>query len=287
MKLSPKKMFFLLICFLNFSVPLFAYKWELSATMIFQDEAPYLKEWIEYHKLVGVQHFYLYNNNSTDDYLGVLQPYIKDGIVELREWNYAFDDNDLSKWNHIQCAAYMDALEQCKKKTRWLMILDSDEFFVPTADKDLISMLNRFKNDEKLAAVYGKWIFFGTSHVEMIPDNKLMIELLLMNSGAPGPKASYKGINRPDRVALIQNPHWIEPKEGFKTMHLKTNLLQVNHYWTRDEYYLHNVKIPRREKIGTPRETVLQWAESQNGPANEFSLPIIRYVPKLHKRMGF
>lgn len=32
-------------------------RYYLAAAAIFQDEAPYLKEWIEYHKLIGVEHF--------------------------------------------------------------------------------------------------------------------------------------------------------------------------------------------------------------------------------------
>ena len=62
------------------------YQYELSIGAIFQNEAPYLKEWIEFHKLVGVEHFYLFNNCSTDDYLAILQPYIESGEVDLFQW---------------------------------------------------------------------------------------------------------------------------------------------------------------------------------------------------------
>ena len=50
--------------------------------------SPYLKEWIEYHKIVGIQHFYMYNNNSNDDYLAILQPYIEAGDVTFLNWPY-------------------------------------------------------------------------------------------------------------------------------------------------------------------------------------------------------
>lgn len=52
-----------LIWFLLFAFPAYA-QYELAICAIFQDEAAYLKEWIEFHKLVGVQHFYLYNHAS-------------------------------------------------------------------------------------------------------------------------------------------------------------------------------------------------------------------------------
>lgn len=38
---------------------------------MFYNEAKFLKEWLDYHLVIGVGHFYLYNNNSTDDYMPV------------------------------------------------------------------------------------------------------------------------------------------------------------------------------------------------------------------------
>ena len=58
----------------------------LSICAIYRDEAPYLREWIEFHRLVGVERFFLYNNGSEDDHLEVLAPYVEDGIVVLHDW---------------------------------------------------------------------------------------------------------------------------------------------------------------------------------------------------------
>ncbi len=38
------------------------WKWSIVLSAVFQNEAPYLKEFIEFHKLMGVEHFFLYNN---------------------------------------------------------------------------------------------------------------------------------------------------------------------------------------------------------------------------------
>ena len=52
------------------------YPYKLSVVAIMKNEGPYLREWIEYHKLVGVEKFYLYNNGSTDDTVEILSPYV-------------------------------------------------------------------------------------------------------------------------------------------------------------------------------------------------------------------
>ena len=61
-------------------------RYEMAACLRFKDVARYLPEWLEFHSMVGVEHFYLYNNNSTDNYQEALAPYVRDGLVTLHEW---------------------------------------------------------------------------------------------------------------------------------------------------------------------------------------------------------
>ena len=58
----------------------------LTACLIFRDAASYLEEWLRFHLLVGVEHFYLYDNDSSDDYLSVLRPFCAEGKVTLTRW---------------------------------------------------------------------------------------------------------------------------------------------------------------------------------------------------------
>ena len=53
----------------------------IGSTM--RNEGPYLKEWIEFHLARGFEKFYIADNDSTDDSLNVLGPYVIKGIVEL------------------------------------------------------------------------------------------------------------------------------------------------------------------------------------------------------------
>ena len=48
----------------------------LAACTIYRDDAAYLAEWIEFHRLMGVERFFLYDNGSTDDHREVLAPYL-------------------------------------------------------------------------------------------------------------------------------------------------------------------------------------------------------------------
>ena len=75
---------------------------ELAIGAIMKNEGPYLKEWLDFHILVGVTKFYLYDNESTDETKEILKPYIKSGIVEYNYW----------PGKAMQMAAYFDILDK-------------------------------------------------------------------------------------------------------------------------------------------------------------------------------
>src|SRR4029453_13855875 len=58
---------------------------DLVIGCVFQDEARFLREWIEFHRMMGVQRFFLVNDRSSDNYQGVLRPYCDANIVQLFE----------------------------------------------------------------------------------------------------------------------------------------------------------------------------------------------------------
>jgi hypothetical protein len=91
----------------------------LAICAIFRNEAPYLREWIEFHRLVGVQKFHLYQNRSEDDYESVLRPYIDEGLVDLTDW---------PRQPPCQIESYRDFISQHAGKPWWVAFLDCDEF---------------------------------------------------------------------------------------------------------------------------------------------------------------
>lgn len=263
-------------------------KYQLSIAAIFRNEAHYLKEWIEYYRLLGVEHFYLYNNLSSDNYQEQLTPYIKNGIVELTEWTqHAYN---WQEWDHTQVAAYRHALGKAKHHTRWLAIIDIDEFIVPVSTDNLITLLKRYEN-RTLGGVCAMWYFFGTSHVEKIPSNKLLIETLVLHSGPANngeinnvwKHGAYKSIVRPEYVSEISSPHYCHYVKGREHVMLENDLIRINHYWTRDNDFLMNEKIPRRQAWGQDSQSVISWAAGMNG--NRDNNPILRFVPALRKKI--
>ena len=262
--------------------------WELAIAAIFRDEARWLKEWLEYHLLTGVQHFYLYNNLSKDNYIDVLRPYIDRGDVELIEWPYV----SRRTYDDAQCDAYHDALSRARNTVKWLAIIDVDEFLVPTKANELTSVLVSFESDSTVGGLGVAWVCFGTSYVLKIPSDKLMIETLVLSGGGidthesfPWDQGTFKSIVRPDRTESFENPHLASYKSGQFHVPVYHDLIQINHYWTKDEAFFKQVKLPRNALRGVPIETSLSWATAMNKEAT-MSVPIQRFVPSLRRRMG-
>lgn len=124
-------------------------KYKVSVLAIFKNEAKYLKEWIEFHKIVGVEHFYLYNNNSEDNYLSVLKPYIDEGTVTLVQWPK----------NQAQMESYQDGITRFKSESEWIGIIDIDEFVIPNDMDNVYDFLKDFN----CPAVVIYWKYFGAS----------------------------------------------------------------------------------------------------------------------------
>ena len=274
-------------------------QYSLCVTAIFQNEAPYLKEWIEYHKLLGVEHFRLYNNESTDNYLVVLAPYIQKGEVTLIDWS-----NDLNQWDAntdwmlaVQVPAHFDAISYFRGISKWLAIIDLDEFLVPLEHSNLVSFLEEYESE---AGVLINWQNFGTSGISEVPDGKLMVEVLTQKAQE---KSFYnrdvKSIVRPEKVDLTVKfgaPHiwhytssadkWILPDHSrWKLGKVDISKIRINHYVHRTERYFYECKIPRKERIkkGVFSPSYIdQWKSSCNEVEDT---EIFRFIPELRAQI--
>ena len=125
-------------------------KYYLSLCTCFKNETSNLKEWIEYHKLIGVDHFYLYNNNSTDNYMDVLAQYIDEGVVTLVDFPQT----------PIQPHCYEHWINTYRKESSWLALTDVDEYLVPLKDNNIKDWLKKW---EKYPVILIYWKMFGSS----------------------------------------------------------------------------------------------------------------------------
>ena len=128
---------------------------------------------------------------------------------------------------------------------KWVAFIDLDEFLLPVVVDNLATFLNDYEDYGGLCV---NTVMFGTSNVEAIPENGLMIEYLSM-AGDLDHKHNHhvKSIVRPDRTEKFGNPHFATYKKGFFQVnsdklqfegplspYTTQSKVRINHYYTRD-----------------------------------------------------
>jgi len=228
----------------------------LAIGAIFKNESPYLREWIEFHRLVGVEHFYLYNNFSQDDYRAALGPYVREGVVTLYRWEV----------HPGQVPAYNHCVQTHRREARWMAFIDIDEFLFAPDGRPVPRVLEEF---ERYGGVGVNWVMFG-SNGHRQPQDGLVIEnyvargalevrieeeAFLVNKDAPPDRierhrpfnTQMKSIVRPRVVRDCNNPHCFKYARGFFavdenhrpvkhwTESVSVDKLRINHYWSKSE----------------------------------------------------
>ncbi len=174
-----------------------AYAYDLVVGSVFRDEAPYLREWIEFHKMMGVQRFLLVNDRSTDNFADVLRPYVDAGEVDLLD-RPCPPHLQGRGWIQYQLAVTSAILDRVRGLTRWLAIIDIDEFIVPAEADDLIHLLREY---DTFGGIYIRWEPFGTSYVAKFSAGDLVTDKLRMKwKFREGDEMLGKSIVKPDRV---------------------------------------------------------------------------------------
>lgn len=281
-----------ILFFFSISASLLSYDYNMSICALFQNEAPYLKEWIEFHRLVGVNHFWLYNNNSQDSYLQVLDPYIREGVVELIDWPSVQTDDR----NIYQMEAFNDCIAKSRYRTKWLAIIGIDEFIVPVTEKSISALLTPFEQIPNVGGVKVFSQYFGTSNLWRIPAGQTLIESLILKAQWNHVmNLTTKTICRPERV----QKYWantgafyppfiavtLNGKPGLDQP-IQINKLRIHHYWTRHEEFFYSTKIPRREKLEQrdySNEEIHQLIDDLD---RVYDPTILRFVPQLRAKLG-
>ncbi len=169
-------------------------KYYLAVCAIAKNEGPYFKEWIDWHVKQGVEKFYIYDNESTDCTKEVLAPYIESGIVEYKYF----------PGNRRQLAAYDDCFERHRLETRWLAIIDLDEFIVPIKDKNIPDFLHRM---EDFSAVEINWLCYGSGGAKKKEPGGVMERFKCHSHPEHWLNTHVKSIVNPRRVCTMTGCH--------------------------------------------------------------------------------
>lgn len=268
-------------------------KYKLAALAVSKMEAPFFREWVEFHRIIGVEHFYIHDA-MVDDSRAALQPYIDMGVVELFE----------EKRHPCQWEVYEEHFTGPRgEESEWLCVMDLDEFFVPKTFDNLQDWLTNFKDN--VAAVGVAWTCFGSNgHVER-PEGLVIENYLKTVNYDEGHHRWIKSIVRPTLIDKpVVDPHYFHPKKGYRfvnplgnpihTSEFEHNYpisdIQVNHYVHKSRQDWN-----RKYKRGSP--DIYGTMESRQRKLEAFDINepncnkviddcALRFLPELKRRLA-
>jgi hypothetical protein len=116
-----------------------------------RNEAPYLLEWIAYHRLVGFGQITIYDNESNDASPRILGPLARAGIINAVYWPDRRAKQD---------RAYTHGSKRLRPFIDWCLFCDLDEFLVLRPG---ISLENLLPAEPDVAGLAICWRVFGSS----------------------------------------------------------------------------------------------------------------------------
>lgn len=163
---------------------------------MFRCESKYLREWIEYHKLIGFEYFYFFDNNIDHGECRKSYEIIANSLVG---WRFEYFN-----WYNTQLDMYQYLIENCPHT--WLALIDTDEFIF--CESSLQDFLYTYDSPE-IASLYLHWKCFGSSGREH--DGLLTIDLWRRAELNYWKNLNCKSIIRPKRCSTQCNAHTIKP----------------------------------------------------------------------------
>lgn len=206
----------------------------LALCCIAKDEDPFLREWITYHSLLGVEHFYIYDNCSKTPIRETLAEYAHPDRVTIRR----------IQGRPMQLPAYDDCLQSFGNVCRWIGFIDIDEFVCLPRENDLRVLLSEFEPYGGLAAT---WQLFGPSGHLKRPDGPVLRNY----TEAFAVQESYttKCFVRPEKTDRALSPHHFRFKPGhfcvneehypmspgLRCTFARGERIRINHYFVRSQ----------------------------------------------------
>jgi hypothetical protein len=277
---------------------------KVSIISQFRDEAKFLKEWIEFHLMIGFDDFYLINHLSKDNYLEVLQPYVDRGVVNIIDLTVETNKGGNSFDNEVALVnASIPLINKVMEESinDWFIFLNIDEFLYPVNNHNIKNVINTFPSDVGQIGI--NWRMMGNSKYNL-NDGELITEKLTKSAfkdshGEWDTQRHVKCLVRKKAFAYMASVHFCElkpnylfvdsnnnpdniDKKGYVTKVQVLDNIVINHYTFRDLAYT-ETKLNIYKSWGRqfPDE---EWYKNLYN--DEENLEIQKFLPALKERMG-
>lgn len=194
----------------------------LCVCTMLRNQARFLPEWVMYHARLGVDRWFIYDNNSDDD--------LENAVGSLVSANHNVTRHSWP-WIKSQEAGFAHCALRARDSCQWVGFIDVDEFFhVPSNTRfSLQSVISKYTSKNTSIAEIRTWCrSFGPSGLKEHPEKGVTIGYTCRTATAE----RHKSIINPEALnsSLINVVHHFHLKPGYRHVTMRTNTLVINHY---------------------------------------------------------
>lgn len=225
-----------------------------------KNEAGYIEEWVRFHKAVGVRHFHIYDDGSTDETSAILKRLLSPDELTIVPWLSRMVDVASDQVLNGQTIAFAHAILNFGKAYRWMAFIDVDEFLLPKRGRTL---------EDALAGAGGfpnislPWHMFGTSGHQARPEGPLLLNYTKRGADPLSREenvSNFKCIVDPCEVVEVSVHQFRTREHGEMTVNdagrkftrsgrkspefYSSEFLQLNHYYSKSRAEL-QAKVDR------------------------------------------
>eukprot|EP00249_Psilotum_nudum_P014222 c24726_g2_i2 orf=203-2074(-) len=197
-----------------------------ACTMVWNG-AKFLREWVIYHSQLGVQHFFVYDNNSEDD----LQ-YVVDSLLSYNVTRHAWP------WIKTQEAGFSHCSIRAAKECSWVLFIDLDEFVFPkrfmstqsseSSTPNLHRLIRHYDPAGQLGQLKMPCYNFGPSSLTALPSSGQIVNYICRMKAQKRVKSIVR-INAMDPT-YCSRVHHFELRQGFDSALVLKEDAVIQHY---------------------------------------------------------
>lgn len=217
----------------------------LSAGAVFKNESHILDEWIQHYLFHGFEHLYLINDNSTDNFLPIIDKY--------KEHVTLFNSDVVCNTVGRQDIIYNTYLKPILHETKWIAIVDLDEFMYSPYYIDVKHVIKKY---EKYSQIKVEWNHFGSNGYIQQPQKVVesFTKRAIVNKNYNN-KYSWKIFNHQSHKSILKTTDFLsfrihDHATKGATLNLRNNEtksseLLINHYAIQSYNWFMLVKAQR------------------------------------------
>lgn len=203
-------------------------KHELCVCTMLWNQADSIREWVTYHSWLGVERWFIYDNNSDDEIQEVINK------LDLEGYNVS---RHVWPWIKTQEAGFSHCAIRARNECNWVSFMDVDEFYYfprltgsgSTGRDSLRTLVSNYTStSSSIGELRTACHSFGPSGLRSPPKQGVTIGYTCRLQNPE----RHKSIIRPDAIdtTLMNVVHHFHLREGFGYEDVRQSTAVINHY---------------------------------------------------------